>query len=299
MEKPSNYHLKLNFHIDVLCRCLLLSTLVSVVSACGLSNLQLEQTNTELNALNEKVEASQASTSALLENVELMLAKQSEMEPQLLALRHELNSIKANQSEIRNQMQRDDAPSEVAAQPELELGSDKVMLGRVEWLWLTEAERYFAAQINSWLDLSIIYADDAMVFERDGERWLSFTVERNDWPSTIAAKVIRSDRLQHIGGNSLRGNVVSLPVQMAGFSDELEFVVIDKNQKYPQIILGQNFLTDVAVVDVSEKYLHKKDPEAVRAEAEKRDEFEQSQIPPENPTPTETAVIETSDHSGS
>lgn len=55
-----------------------------------------------------------------------------------------------------------------------------------------------------------------------------------------------------------RRYVVRLPIQLGEFIEEAEFTLADRaNMRYP-VLLGREFLRDVAVVDVSKKYTQAK-----------------------------------------
>jgi len=152
--------------------------------------------------------------------------------------------------------------------------SSSEIFGRVEWLWLAEIERYLAAEMDTALEFSIIYAENIMRFERDGEPWLRFTILRNEWPSTVETKLLGTDKQRYLGENSLiKGLRVRLPVSVGLFNDKSEFLVIEQKRNYPQVVLGKNFLTDVALVDVSKKYLKKRNTEFIEREAARHQQY--------------------------
>ena len=243
-----------------------------------------EQTNVELQALGAKLDESQASIASLSQQLESLVERQTDWQPEFELIQAELRKIKSEQKALEASKKTEGDPEQPEQSIPEEPDSGKMALGRVEWLWLVEAERYFASQLDTGLALSLVYAGSPMVFERDGERWLRFSIERNNWSSTVEARVKGSEKVSSLGGNQIKGHVVSLPVQLGSFSGELEFLVIEKTKKYPQFILGKNFLTDIAIVDVSEKYLKQKNPEYVRTESERREAHEQAQKSAQNTT---------------
>ncbi len=144
----------------------------------------------------------------------------------------------------------------------------KSVVGRVEWLWLPGVQRYFASQVNTALDESLIYADEIMRFEREGEPWLRFNVERLNWSSEIEARVTAHKRFSYPGTMQvIKAPVVSIPIELSSYNNAIEFLVVERKKTYPQFVVGRNFLTDIAVVDVSQKYIIARDPDRVKQES--------------------------------
>lgn len=259
------------------CQSVLMGLVASVgITGCSLANLQLEENNAKVDALSVQVEANVRTTEQVLDSLASLQEQSEHMSPEFSALREELASLNRAQARIeklvidKTEIQTPSVDETVVAHGE------KMVLGRVEWLWLPQLERYFSVQVDTGLSISLLFADDIMFFERDGERWLRFSIERQSWPSVMEAKLLRSDKVDITGGSSIKGQIVSLPVKLAHFSDDIEFLVTAKKQRYPQIVLGKNLLTDIALVDVSEKYRVQKQPEFVRAEGEQKRLYEES-----------------------
>lgn len=260
-------------------RCLFAVSLL-LLSSCGFSNLQSEATQNTLEQVLAQLEASGVSEKASEKKLDELLSRQESNNNQLVKLESELQTLHQQYLELQRELGASKEKTSELEAPVLSSGASKLNLGRVEWLWLVSAERYFAAQLRSGLDTSLVFADKPMLFERDGERWLRFSVERNDWSSELSARVERSTKIQQLDGSQLKGYVVLLGIQVADFKDEIEFLVLERQATYPQFVLGKNFLTDIALLDVSEKYLHKKKTEFIRAESIKKQahEAEKSEI---------------------
>lgn len=249
-----------------------------MLQACTMTNLQLEQTNERLLALQDQIAGSQDSTQSLQAELAQVAEQQQLMGSALIELQLSVSQLGGQQQAMREalkvaQVKVPAYTPVVQAKP-----SRKVTLGRVEWLWLPQQRRYFAAQLDTVSELSLIFAENIVQFERDGDRWLRFEVERNDWPTVVEAAIRRTEKIGFYGGSSLKGTVVSVPIQLDGFSDDIEFLIVKRKTTYPQVVLGKNYLTDIALVDVSEKYLHKKNPSLMKIEAKAKRAHDESMV---------------------
>ena len=232
---------------------------LSCLSGCIQSNKRLEQA---LDGIHD-VQRAVRFNSKLLQSNNSELERSLENQRQLQLEVGELKSVVADLRQAQKSVNTIANPvSSVVASAQFEaisLDDQKSIVGRVEWLWLPELQRYFAAQLNTVLSTSMIYADDIQPFERNGKRWLRFGIERAEWRSTVEARVLGQTKVAYLGDDkAFRGTLIALPIILGGFADEIEFVVVQKKKSYPQIVLGKNYLTDVAAVDVALKYTVKK-----------------------------------------
>ena len=248
-------------------------TTVLGLSACsGLQQKPLENSETlaSVARVSESVEQTQLLLHKNGESLDRLQQNQLDQAGQLSQLASTVAKLEQNTkvllaSESLNRTASEPVDKTPATEPQ-----DKTVLGRVEWLWFVEQHRYFAAQIDTVLELSVIFSDNLMSFERDGKKWLRFTVERNDWASEFEAPVKRSEKINTFGGASLKGSVIVLPISLASHQDAIEFLVVQKKRDYPQVVLAKNFLTDVAVVDVAKKYTTKQRAAYLQLEAAAR-----------------------------
>lgn len=241
---------------------------VSLV-ACGIQTVKQE-------AMFQTQLEQQQQAKALLEALQLQVNSLSELQlgaqSQLVLALEKLDQLELKMSNAQpvsgNTMIAEVVAEPVAVEPLVKM--DKNILGRVEWLWHSQAQRFFAAQLDSAQPLSVLYADELKRFERDGKKWLRYTISRNEWSTQIEAPIVRQEKLRDTYPvQTIKGPVVRHPVRIANFGDELELIVVPRKKNYPQIVLGRNFLTDVALVDVALKYTVKRDDGLLAIEAER------------------------------
>jgi hypothetical protein len=147
---------------------------------------------------------------------------------------------------------------------------NKMVLGRVEWLWLESVNRVFKARIDTGATTSSISAQDIVVFERDGKRWVRFTLSPDETEDRyeVEAPLVRHVRIRQSsnGDSGLdRRPVVSLKVKVGNLIEDTEFTLTDRDHMLYPILLGRAFLKDIAVVDVAKKFIQP-EPQIVKGQ---------------------------------
>ncbi len=149
------------------------------------------------------------------------------------------------------------------SEPTLVVNEDgKAVLGRNEWVWLELLDRNIKARIDTGASSSSLSAVDLQPFEREGQNWIRFRVpdeEHPDGGETYESPLVRHVRIRQASADELeRRPVVRLKVRLGKLADDAEFTLTNRgNMLYP-LLLGRNFLRDVAVVDVARKFVQKK-----------------------------------------
>ncbi|MGF1726219.1 RimK/LysX family protein [Photobacterium nomapromontoriensis] len=123
----------------------------------------------------------------------------------------------------------------------------KLILGSEEWVWLPQSKQYIKAKIESDQKVSMMGVSDLQDFERDGVDWVSFSTgdEKLELPV---------ERWWGQKDSDSRQAVVKLRVKL-GELDELAEVALTDGK---QMVLGDNFIRDVAVVDGKRKFVQPK-----------------------------------------
>ena len=123
----------------------------------------------------------------------------------------------------------------------------KLILGAEEWIWLSPANRYVRAQVDSNKKLSTIGVSQVQAFERDGSDWVKFSAGGNSVELPV-------ERWLKSKSDDTRQAVVKLRAKLGELNELTEFALTAGKG----IILGGNFIKDVAVVDGSRKYVQPK-----------------------------------------
>jgi hypothetical protein len=139
---------------------------------------------------------------------------------------------------------------------------NKIMVGELEWLYLHELDQSFKARVDSGATTSSISANNIQAFERDGVSWVRFTVGHHNAgkPGVIETPVVRHVRIKQASSSNYQPRlVVSLTINLGKhFTRKTEFTLADRGAMSYPMLLGREFLKDIALIDVGKKFLHAK-----------------------------------------
>ncbi len=141
----------------------------------------------------------------------------------------------------------------------IEVSGEKAMLGELESVWLAPPGVHLIARIDTGATSSSLHAENIVEFERDGEDWVRFDVPGEKQATKFEAEVVRSVRVvQQADPEGTRRPVVALRVRLAQIDETVEFTLADRSHLDNALILGRNFLQDIAVVDVGRRFVQPK-----------------------------------------
>ena len=153
------------------------------------------------------------------------------------------------------------APKPKACEPTVEVrtvtvSSDKLVVGEVERVLLEPPGGHIVARIDTGAGSSSLHAEQMVEFERDGDRWVRFDLKLDNGVSTIERPIERFVRVvQQADPKGSRRPVVELQVRLGNVRETIEFTLADRSHMDNEMMLGRNFLTDVALVDVGKQFI--------------------------------------------
>ena len=146
--------------------------------------------------------------------------------------------------------------------------NDKLVLGQTEWL--EAVNRVFPARVDTGATTSSLTAQDIVTLERDGQKWARFTIvpeEGSDNSYEVEAPIARTANIRQSSTNEIdKRPVVRLTIRIGNMTDTAEFTLTDRSHMSYPILLGREFLKDIAVVDVAKKNVQPK-PELLKDRA--------------------------------
>jgi hypothetical protein len=148
--------------------------------------------------------------------------------------------------------------AQVVEAPRAPVAAEKLVVGEMERVWLDPPGAFLVARIDAGTETSVLSAHDVVVFERDGRRWVRFGIkpEGNDELVSVERPLRRNVRvLQPYDSSSTRRPSVTLRLQLGDVREAVEVALLDLSDREYGIVLGRNFLTDLAVLDVSQKFV--------------------------------------------
>ncbi|MDG2555582.1 ATP-dependent zinc protease, partial [Vibrio parahaemolyticus] len=135
-----------------------------------------------------------------------------------------------------------------------------IVLGSIEKVTVESIKQTFDARIDTGAATSSLNAVDIEEFERNGKKWVRFHLadtskseeEKSTW---IEAPVIRYVKIRQVTSEELeRRAVVELWVRVGKIHEKAQFTLADRSHMNHPILLGREFMRDIALVDVSRTY---------------------------------------------
>tara|TARA_Y100001960_G_scaffold143364_1_gene151807 strand:+ start:3058 stop:3711 length:654 start_codon:yes stop_codon:yes gene_type:complete len=135
-----------------------------------------------------------------------------------------------------------------------------LILGAEEWVHIPAINRTFKGRVDTGATTSSISATEVVPFERDGKDWVQFKIDINGKASKeFKLPVERWAKIRQSSSEDVdKRPVVVAYIQVGDLKEQTEFTLTERgHMKFP-ILLGRSFFRDVAVVDVSKKYVQNK-----------------------------------------
>lgn len=126
------------------------------------------------------------------------------------------------------------------------------VIGAVERIYLPPMKSAFLARIDTGATTSSLDADSVKQFERDGDRWVSFTIVNRETGEkhTFEKPRVKGIKIRRAGENERRP-IVNMDVKMGGEKFKANFTVAEREKFDYQMLVGRNILSGRAIVDVS------------------------------------------------
>lgn len=139
-----------------------------------------------------------------------------------------------------------------------------LLLGEIEHVSIDNVEHTFDARVDTGAATSSLNAINIEEFERNGKNWVRFQLDEGEGTDgvkktsqAIEARIVRYVRIrQATSEDAERRAVVELWVKLGTIHEKAEFTLADRSMMTNPILLGREFIRDIALVDVSRKYIH-------------------------------------------
>lgn len=126
------------------------------------------------------------------------------------------------------------------------------VIGAVEPVYFPPMKSAFPARIDTGATTSALDVENLKVFERDGKKWVSFTLKNRATGETYDFEKPRRKRIKvkRIIEDEHRP-MVEMDVKMGGKTFKADFTVTERTDFEYQTLIGRNILSGRAIVDVS------------------------------------------------
>ncbi|MEM7359646.1 MAG: RimK/LysX family protein [Pseudomonadota bacterium] len=134
---------------------------------------------------------------------------------------------------------------------------DKLMLGEVESILFIDAKKRIDARIDTGAETSSLGVYNIKRFERDGKKWIRFTLTDKENARVHRYPIYDSVRIKRESDEKAeRRREIKLDIKIGGVKYRKQvFNLADRSHLEFQVLIGRSFLRDIAVVDVSSRYL--------------------------------------------
>ena len=130
-------------------------------------------------------------------------------------------------------------------------------IGEIEWAFVEPGNVVLEARIDTGAETSSIHAEDIQLIEKDGKRWVRFSLT----PPETNVKIPLERRLhrrilvkQKAEGEQDRRYVVRMWVTLGDSRIWLDVSLSDRDDFEFPLLIGRNMLMDNFIVDISERH---------------------------------------------
>lgn len=237
-----------------------LTPVVAIVLLSGCTLTKGEQYHQETLAA---IQSSEANVNNRIATLELQISEQSShignLEGELDQLKGELHTFRTEaMAEVKKAKDPVIVQSPAPAEP---TPTHDIILGSIERVTIDSIQQTFDARIDTGAATSSLNAIDIQAFERNGDDWVRFHLadstkseeEKKIW---IEAPVLRYVKIRQSTADDLaRRPVVELWVKVGKIHEKAQFTLADRSHMNHPILLGREFIRDIALVDVSRSYI--------------------------------------------
>lgn len=233
---------------------------VSVDKAPPVPTLTLAELRTEINLSEQRLQTS-------MEQQQKQYVQQQHL---LVQLNTDVNNMKESVKKVDSKLEAlpPEPPKPMAIPTEKYQAPSqghtvdgKLLVGEAEWIWVDAANDAFQARVDTGATTSSISAQDITIFERNGKNWVRFFLSHQEMDDKIQieAPLVRHVRVRQASADDLdRRPVVRLAVRIGDMTEKAEFTLKDRSDMTFPVLLGREFLKDIAVVDVAREYIQPK-----------------------------------------
>ena len=130
------------------------------------------------------------------------------------------------------------------------------IVGEVEKVVVHPTGIRYDARIDTGAESSSIHAENIQLIERDGKKYVSFSLRDPETDEMIALerKLERKALIKQKEGESERRYVVKLWLTLGDIKERVDVSLSNRSDFSYPLLVGRNLLTDTAIVDVSRRH---------------------------------------------
>lgn len=245
--------------------------LLSLLSGCAFmsqenyANQTIEAMNNSEQNITRRMDLLDSNIANQAVNIDNLLAQISLLSGEVALLKKRQINYMATKNITYKAPNSSPSTNVVVTELEPQPRSGMVILGALEKIYIDAVKSYFIARVDTGATTSSINAIDMQEFERDGKKWIKFHVSDEETPikdqKWVEAPIVRHVKIRQSSVNELeRRPVIELWVKIGSVHEKAQFTLSDRTQMDYPILLGREFIQDVAFVDVSRNFIESKAP---------------------------------------
>lgn len=141
----------------------------------------------------------------------------------------------------------------------IDKSESKIIIGAAEYIKIEPPGVTLKARIDTGAKTTSIDARNIIPFERDGKRWVKFSMYDGKQEHKVERPVFDTVLIKRHGGESQRRFMIKIRVTAAEVSQLIPVSLTDRSSYEFPILIGRNFLKDYFIVDVAKNNILKKD----------------------------------------
>lgn len=150
-------------------------------------------------------------------------------------------------------------PAEPSVKPQPSLAKLQV-LGSVETVTFEQINTSYDARVDTGASTSSLNATNIQEFERNGDTWVKFNLSseqnKDSEPLWMEAPLVRYAKIRQSNATeSDRRAVIELWITLGDIRQKAQFTLADRTHMTHPVLLGREFIKDIAIVDVSKTYI--------------------------------------------
>ncbi len=138
--------------------------------------------------------------------------------------------------------------------------ADKLVIGEIENVNIDPPNQIFTARIDTGAAGTSIHANNIVPFERDSRDWVRFQIDHPsiEKPIVIERPLARTVLVKQAGAETPeRRMVVKMTLTLGSMTEQVDVSLSERTAMTYSVLIGRNFLRNLAVVDVSQRLIVK------------------------------------------
>jgi hypothetical protein len=134
-------------------------------------------------------------------------------------------------------------------------GDSAQVVGWVEKACIQPGQLVLPAKVDTGAVSCCLHAPDLVEFERDGEKWVKFTVvDETGKKAVIETKIVAVRRIKRHFGQFQNRPVIRLTISVGNVHKISEVNLVDRTGFEFPLLIGRNFMDGSLIVNPSAKY---------------------------------------------